>query len=648
LKLEGFKLLGYKEKTFILLFLVFAVVFFNGGLVEAADSSAQSSLEAPVFNSQVAVVSFLIVLVLILFIWEPLPVGIIAISIPVILITLKNWTEVTAEQALSGFSNNATITVMAMFVISRGIQNSGAVQILGSKIEGFAGDNKKKQVGAIAGLTGVIASAINNTPVVAAFIPMVINLARRTKVSPSKLLIPLSYSAMLGGTITLFGTSTNILASEVSAKLINHPFGVFEFTKLGIIAFLVGFLYLITIGYYLTPEHISYGDKDLMKGYEMDEFLTEVEIKKDSPLLGESIGEVFKEIEPDLDIIQMTRENEQFMEPLNVKTIRAGDHLVIRATRETLLDFIKTKGIELLPDSQISQSQLEDSVQGQKVIELIVSDNSFVEGKTIKDVNFLERYNASLLAVRHGERIRHNDLKDFTLRAGDVLLLLVSKSTFGRLENNKNFIVEENISEAPAYDTADIGLGIGIIGIVIALASLNIISISIATLGGVVAMVAVNLVDPREIYEAINWEVFFLLAGLIPLGVAIEQTGTAKFIAHQLLKATDIFPPLIILSLFYLFTAVLTSVISNNASVVLMIPVAVGAAQQMGANPFAFILAITFASSSAFLSPIGYQTNLMIYGPGGYKFKDFIVVGTPLLILLSIIIPFFISVFWGI
>mgnify|MGYP006271434113 FL=1 len=630
-----------------ILILVIGLILFNSSLINAAQSGGQLDAEASAFNSKIAVVLFLIILVLILFIWEPLPIGIIALSIPVILTALNRWTEVSTAQALSGFSNNATVTVMAMFILSRGIQNSGAVEILGSKIESFAGRNEKKQVGTIAALTGITASVINNTPVVAAFVPMVNNLARKTKVSPSKLLIPLSYASMLGGTITLLGTSTNILASEVSARLIDHPFGMFEFTKLGIIAFIIGIGYLMTIGYHLTPERINYTDQDLMEGYEMDKFLTEVEIEADSPLLGQSIGEVFKEIEPDLDIVQITRESEQFMEPLNVKTIRAGDHLILRANRDALLEFVETKGIKILPDIQVSQSQLEDSVQGQKVIELVIADNSFLAGQTINDVNFLARYNTSLLAIRHGERITHNKLKDFTLRSGDVLLLLVTESTLDRLEDNENFIIEEEKCGTPDCEAKDIYLGLGIVGAVIACASLNIIPISLATLGGVVAMVAMDLVDQQGIYEAINWEVFFLLAGLIPLGAAIEQTGTARFIAQQLLQATGLFPPVVILSLFYLFTAILTSIISNNASVVLMIPVAVGAANQMGANPFAFVLAVTFAASSAFLSPVGYQTNLMIYGPGGYKFKDFIIVGTPLLIILSIIIPVLIAVFWG-
>ena len=637
-----------KNKFVIIILLLIPLLFINIGIVEAANNEMASNVNQVEFTNQIAVTIFLIFLVVTLFILEPLPVGVIAILIPVILTILNNWTGVSTTQALSGFSNNATITVMAMFVLSRGIQNSGAVQILGSKIESFAGDNQKKQIASISSLTGITASVINNTPVVAAFVPMVTNLAKRTKVSPSKLLMPLSFASMLGGTITLLGTSTNILASELSARLINHPFGMFEFTKLGIIAFTVGVFYLMTMGHYLTPERITYEDEDLIKTYKMDEFLTEIKIEKDSSFIGQSIGEIFKEINADLNIIQLSRKGEKFMEPLDVKTIRAGDNLVVKAKKEVLLEFIKNRGITILSDVKVTQKQLEDSTQGQEIIELVVSDNSFVEGKTINKVNFLERYNASLLAVRHGEKIKHNMLEKFTLRSGDVLLLLVTKITLERLEENKNFIIEEKVPEETDYKKKDIWLGLGIIGAVILLTSLNILAISIATLGGVVAMVGMGLVDPQEIYESINWEVFFLLAGLIPMGVAIEQTGTAKFIANQLLKATTGLPPVIILMIFYLFTVLLTSVISNNASIVLMIPVAVGAAHQMGANPFSFVLAVTFAASSAFLSPIGYQTNLMIYGPGGYKFKDFIIVGTPLVVLLSVIVPLFISLFWGI
>ncbi|MCK8828010.1 SLC13 family permease [Natroniella acetigena] len=586
-------------------------------------------------------------LVLILFIWEPLPIGMIALSVPVLLVVLSPWTKISTEQALSGFSNNATIAVMAMFVLSKGIQNSGIVQLLGSKIEQLTQGNERAQVGVISILTGVVASAINNTPVVAAFIPMVTNLARRTKVSPSKLLIPLSYASMFGGTMTLLGTSTNILASDICARLIGHPFSMFEFTKLGIVVFAVGLFYLITIGYHLIPARIIY-ENDLVKEYEMKDFLTKVEIKDNSSLLGQNIGELVKHIKKDLDILRLIRGGEEFMKPLDIKTIRNGDRLIIKADKETLLDFIKEKGIEILSDSQITQQELESLDKGQEVIEVVVPDHSFLAEQNVKEVNFLERYDASLIGIRHGEGLEHRNLKEFTFSPGDVLLLLVTEKTLERLKDNNNFIVGEVELKNFDYQPTKIVTSLGIVGSVIGLAALNIMPISIAALGGIIAMVLTNTVKSNEVYDIIDWEVIFLLAGLIPLGVAIEETGTAQYMASQLIKLTGSFPLIIILGVFYLFTAILTSVISNNASVVLMIPVAVGAANQLGANPFAFILAVTFAASASFLTPVGYQTNLMVYGPGGYKFRDFILVGAPLQLLLSIVVPIFIFLFWGI
>ena len=602
----------------------------------------------PTFNQGILIIILLIFLLLVMFIWEPLPIGVISLCIPVILIILDFWTKVSVEDALSGFSNSATITVMAMFVISRGIQNSGAMQFLGNKIIKYTGDNEKKQVIAISGLTGIIAGFINNTPTVATFIPMVTDLARKTKVSPSKLLIPLSYAAMLGGTLTLLGTSTNLLGSQVSARLINHPFSMFEFTKLGIVVFVVGILYLITIGHRLIPERIRHDLKDYIEEYEIEKYLTEIKIAENSPLIGQDIGELLSNKGKNLDIIQLNRNNEKYMEPLELKTIRPNDHLVIRADYETVLEFAKINGVIILPEIKISQAQLENEITGQKVIELVIPDNSFLKGRTINNVNFLNRYDASLLAIRHGGEIAHTDIKNFYLREGDVLLLLAAENTIERLKENQNFIIRErDETETIAYKPLDIILSVGIAFSIIILASLKILPIPIATLAGVAAMVILKLIDPQEIYDSINWEVIFLLAGLIPLGVAIEQTGTAKFIANQILNIAGFLPDIIVLAIFYYMTTLLTDIISNNATVVLMIPVAINAADQIGANPFAFVLAVTFAASASFASPVGYQTNLMVYGPGGYKFRDYVLVGAPLEIIMTVIVPIAISIFWG-
>ncbi|RCW49725.1 SLC13 family permease [Halanaerobium sp. MA284_MarDTE_T2] len=638
---------NYLTAVFILLILLF--VFSQPYCAQAQKNQSNINIKnAPTFNQEILIIIVLIFLLLVLFIWEPLPIGVISLCIPVVLIIFNFWTKVSVEDALSGFSNSATITVMAMFVISRGIQNSGAMQFLGNKIIKYTGDNEKKQVIAISGLTGIIAGFINNTPTVATFIPMVTDLARKTKVSPSKLLIPLSYAAMLGGTLTLLGTSTNLLGSQVSARLINHPFSMFEFTKLGIVVFVVGILYLITIGHRLIPERIRHDLKDYIEEYEIEKYLTEIKIAENSPLIGQDIGELLSNKGKNLDIIQLNRNNEKYMEPLELKTIRPNDHLVIRADYETVLEFAKINGVIILPEIKISQAQLENKITGQKVIELVIPDNSFLKGRTINNVNFLNRYDASLLAIRHGEKIAHTDIKNFRLREGDVLLLLAAENTIERLKENQNFIIRErDETETIDYKPSDIILSVGIAFSIIILASLKILPIPIATLAGVAAMVILKLINPQEIYDSINWEVIFLLAGLIPLGVAIEQTGTAKFIANQILNIAGFLPDIIVLGIFYYMTTLLTDIISNNATVVLMIPVAVNAADQIGANPFAFILAVTFAASASFATPIGYQTNLMVYGPGGYKFRDYVLVGAPLEIIMAVIVPIAISIFWG-
>jgi len=290
---------------------------------------------------------------------------------------------------------------------------------------------------------------------------------------------------------------------------------------------------------------------------------------------------------------------------------------------------------------------LENPEKGEEIVELVIPDNSYLENQTIKESNFLERYNASLLAIREGGELTHQKLNDVKLKAGNVLLLLVTESTLERLRKNNNFIIEEKKLETPDYNYKNMAISIGIVTSVIILGALNILPIAIATLGGVVAMVSTGMIEPQEVDKSVNWEVFFLLAGLIPLGVAVEKTGTASFIADKLLEVAGTLPPIGILILLYLINSTLAAIIGNSSSVILMIPVAVGIAQQIGANPFSFLLTVTFASSSAFATPMGYQTNLMVYGPGGYKFSDFVKVGVPLQLIMAIIVPVFVSIFWG-
>ncbi len=612
----------------------------------------QVGTTVPPLTTEILVIFAVILIALMLFVTEPLPIDIVAIAVLVSLVVLEPWTGVDAATGISGFASTATITVLAMFILSEGVRQSGLINIIGTKIADRYGHSPYKQLLAVLGLSGGTAGFINNTPVVAVMIPMVNTLSEKTGISPSKLLIPVSYAAMLGGMLTLIGTSTNILASDVSARLIDRPFSMFEFTQLGLIVLVTGVVYLATVGRLLLPERISMSD-ELIEGFEMAEYLTEVVVTEESPLVGKTISQSFRELAVDADIIQLIRDDRAFTEPLSRKEVRADDILVLRTDQQSLMTFIEAEGLELAPDAEVTDESLEaetDSVSAageQRLIEIVVSPEASILGQTLETLNFRHRYDATVLAIRRGGEIIHARMDKRRLRGGDTLLVQASESTTQRFANDRDFIVAGDLT-LPDFRYNRIPVALGIIGVVIGLAALELVPIVISALGGIVAMIATGCVKPTEVYESVDWSVIFLLAGLIPLGVAMERTGAAEWLAASIVTVAAGLSPLLLLGLFYLFTALITNVISNNASVVLMIPVAIEAAESLGADPFSFVLAVTFAASTAMLTPIGYQTNLMVYGPGGYKFTDFFRVGAPLQLLLTVVTAVGIAVIWGV
>ncbi|WP_089760568.1 SLC13 family permease [Halarsenatibacter silvermanii] len=612
---------------------------------EEPDVGAGPGEEAALDIDIIVMIAYIII-ILVLFILEPIRLDLIAVLIPVGLVFLNPWTGIGSEEALSGFSNSATITVLAMFILSEGIQKSGLVQIIGDKISRITGGDEVKQIGVISSLSGTLAGFINNTPVVAIFIPMVTDLARSTNISPSKLLIPLSYASTMGGMLTLIGTATNLLASDISDRLIDRPFNMFEFTHLGVLVLITGVIYFVTIGRKLLPDHIK-PEEGLVEEYEMEEFMAEVIVEKNSPLVGKSVGETLRESELDMDLMMITRGGEQFIEPLQAKSIRQGDRLVIRSSRDTLMQLMNREGLRFRADYQVSEDQLEEPPRGQKLVEVVIPNGSYFADQSLADVNFSERYDTCVMAVRRGSELSHSSLDDIVLHPGDVLLLLVNDPTLKRLRRRRDVIVAREM-EKEDYRREKIPLAVAILAGVVAFGVTGIVPIVISALAGVLIMVVTGCVEPTEIYEAVNWEIIFLMAGLIPLGTAMELTGTADYIAGQFLLLAGGLPPLGILALFYLFTSLVTNVISNRGSVVMMVPVAVDAALRMGAAPFPFVLAVTFGASTAYLTPVGNQVHLMVYGPGGYDFMDYFKVGLPLQLLLAAVVSLGIFFFWGI
>ncbi|WP_436902046.1 SLC13 family permease [Halovenus halobia] len=606
----------------------------------------------PPLTAEILLVFAIVAVALVLFVLEPLPIDIVALAVLVSLIVLEPWTGVGAETGVGGFASSATLTVLAMFVISEGIRRTGLINMIGDAIAERYGSSQYKQLLAVLGLSGGTAGFINNTPVVAVMIPMVSTLSERTGISPSKLLIPISYTAMLGGMLTLIGTSTNILASDVSARLIGQPFSMFEFTQLGALVLLTGVVYLGTVGPLLIPERIKTGDK-LIDEFGMAEYLTEVVVTENSDLVGLTVAQSVAQLNVEGDVIQVIRDERVYTEPLARKEIRPGDILVLRTDQQSVMTFLETEGLELAPDAPVSEDTLDATAEelepstNQELVEIVVAPGASILGKTLETLSFRDRYDATVLAIRRGGDVIHARMDERKLRPGDTLLVQASETTVKRFANDRDFIVAQSLT-LPDFRSERIPVALGIVGAVVGLAAFEVLPIVVSSLGGIVAMVATGCVKPEEVYQSVDWSVIFLLAGLIPLGVAMERTGAAEWLAAVILLVTAGLSPALVLGLFYLFTALITNLISNNASVVLMIPVAVEAATEIGADPFTFVLAVTFGASTAMLTPIGYQTNLMVYGPGGYKFTDFLRVGAPLQLLLAVVTTVGLLVFWGV
>ena len=419
------------------------------------------------------------------------------------------------------------------------------------------------------------------------------------------------------------------------------------FTALDALVLVVGAGYLMLVGYHLLPARVPARD-DYLEEYEIQDYVTEVVVREDSAIVGETVATAIDEAVFDADILQITRDEETFFEGIDSKRIRVGDVLLLRTDRDTLATIAQLDGLDLTGMPR-TEAEMEAGTRAeQSLVEVVIQSGSSLVGETLTTTSFRQRYDANVLAYRsRGETVRTR-LDDIELRVGDTLLVQAPTDSIDRLSRNTDFIVAREPPE-PSYRTEKTGWAIAIVVGVVALAAQPFVPVDIVVtaLAGVVAMVVTGVLRPSELYDSVDWDVIFLLAGVIPLGIALQQTGAAALVGQVVATSADFLPLVGVLWVFYLVTGLVTSVVSNNASVVLMIPVAVDAANRLDASAYAFVLAVTFAASTAFISPIGYQTNLFVYGPGGYKFSDYVRVGAPLQLLLSFVTVAGIVTFWG-
>lgn len=585
----------------------------------------------------------IVVLALVCFVGEWLPVDITAIGIMLLLMLLG---LVTPEEGISGFSNSATITVMAMFILSAGIARTGVIQIISSFLVQWGGKNSTQQILSLSAIVGPISAFINNTAVVAVFMPIVEDWCRKQSISTSKLMIPLSYATILGGVVTTIGTSTNVLASGISNQLGYGEFSLFEFTAIGLITFTVGATYLAIAAPRLLPDRRPPNSDNMDQSYDLKDYVSEVVITPGSSLIGKTLRSSQLQRKFDIDVLELIQNDIHFPQPLANKVLSAGDVLLVRANREDLLKIKNEKEIDILPD--VLFKDLEESLSSgeETVAEVLILSNSNLIGSTLKDIRFRQRYNATVLAIRRGEELIRERLGKVPLRFGDVLLVQGPKESFLGLQTSRDVLVIEQLDlEILRRDKAWIALAI-IIG-VIAIAAFDWLPILVTSLVGVFLMVLTGCLKPGELYTSVRWDIIFLLACLIPLGLAMDKSGATEWLADTLIAAGGGLSGFWLLVFFYLITSLITEILSNNATVVLLMPVAAEVAEKLNLNPFAFMFAVVLAASSSFITPIGYQTNTMVYGPGGYRFLDFVRIGLPLNMLLVVVIPPLIALIYG-
>lgn len=543
----------------------------------------------------------------------------------------------TVDEAFSGFSNEIIIILASIFVLSGALMKGGVLDHLSDVIHRIAGGSRSKILLCVLPVTSFISSFMNNTTCTAVMMPAALGVSRKSKVSAGKVLIPLAYASMLGGTCTLIGTSTNVAASGYVASAGLAPFSMFEFLPVGLAVCVVGTLYLVLAGHRLLPDTREEGYEEQ---YSIREFLSEVVVTPGSPLAGQALRDS-RLGQMGLQVRAVLRGSRR-MDPEPALRLEENDLLLVQTTREGLLQVKETAGIEIRPDLQMGD--LDQAAATMRIAEAILMPQSSVIGRTIKELDFRRRFGVMVIAIYRRGHALATRIGGLPLRVGDVLLVQGRPEQLRGLADNPDLWILQETEHQPARRRKGL-YAVGIFVLAVIASSFDLMPLPIAFLIAALAVISTRLITMEEAYDLIDWRLLILIAGMTSFGLAMRKTGAAEYLAGLIAGWTGGLPVIFLMLAFTVLTILLTQPMSNAAAALVVLPVAMHTATKMGHDPRAFAVLVTLAASLSFITPFE-PSCLIVYGPGRYRFRDFLICGLPLTALVVVILLVMVPVFW--
>jgi di/tricarboxylate transporter len=576
----------------------------------------------------------LLAAVVLVFSFEWVPVDLATLLLLAVLVLTRT---LTVEEAFSGFSNEIIVILAAIFVLSGALMKGGVLDHLSDAIHRFAGGSRNKVLLGVMPVTIFISSFMNNTTTTAVMMPAVLGLCRKSRLSPGKVLIPLAYASMLGGTCTLIGTSTNVAASGFLRSAGLAPFSMFEFLPVGAAICVMGTLYVMLVGHRLLPETKEAGYEEQ---YSIRAYLSEVVVTAGSPLAGRALRDS-RLGEMGLQVRAVLRGGRRLdAEP--ALTLEEGDLLLVQTTREGLLQVKDTAGIEIKPDLKLGEMDL--ATDTMTIAEAILMPQSALIGRTIKEVDFRRRFGVTVIAIYRSGHALATRIGGLPLRVGDVLLIQGRPERFGALTDSPDLLILQETEHQPARRRKGL-YAVGIFLVAVIASSFQWVPLPVAFLLAALAVVGTRLITMEEAYDLIDWRLLILIAGMTSFGLAMKKTGAAEYLAGLIVNLTGSLPVSMLLLAFGILTIVLTQPMSNAAAALVVLPVAIHTAARLGHDPRSFAVMVTLSASLSFITPFE-PSCLIVYGPGRYRFRDFMICGLPLTALVVVVLMILVPLLW--